>query len=106
LTRRNKTRQGDGGPGNTGGLNSFALALDGTAFPWAIGSRYHVSAVHQGQGNAGGDDEQRFAAAVEYAIRLNDELSVTPLIEWVDFHDADGSDGTDRDYLTAGLSVV
>jgi hypothetical protein len=104
FTRRKKTRDGDGGPGNTGGFDSVAGGLDGT-FPWAPGFRYHFSTAHLGQGVGGGDDESRFAIAAEYAIAVTDDLSITPLVEWVDFHDADGTDGTNRDYLTGGLGL-
>lgn len=106
LTRRRKTRRADGGPGNTGGFDSIAAGLDGGTFPWAPGLRYHVSVVHQGQGIGGGEDERRLAAAVEYAIPMTERLTITPLVEWVDFHDADGTDGTDRHYLTGGLGLA
>jgi len=40
-----------------------------------------------------------------YENKINKDIMVTPLLEYVSFNDADGTDGQDRSYLTAALGV-
>jgi len=106
FTRRTKTREGAGGPGNTGGFSSFAVSLDGGGFPALAGLRYHAAYVHQDNDTADAEDETRLAFAAEWAIAVNDKIAVTPLVEYVRFDDADGTLDQDRWYFTAGVGIT
>jgi hypothetical protein len=115
--RRGRRRLSDGGPSNTESLESFAVALDGAEIRALPGFRYHIGGVRQAVDRVNDeddnalprdeiDDEYRFAAAGEWAIKLNRNLTVTPLLEYVRFWNAEGIRGEDRDYLTASGLVT
>lgn len=106
FTRRSKTREGSGGPGNTGDLASFAVAIDGGEYPSLPGFRYHIGYTHLGNETANASDEGRFAIGAEYAVEINKDLTLTPLVEYVNFSDADGTNGQDRFYLTTALGAA
>lgn len=106
ITRRDRPRQADGGPGNTGDFSSFAVGLDGGGFKALPGFRYHLAYVHQGNGLDTEQDEKGFAVGAEYEIGITDDIGVTPLIEYVNLTDADGVDDQDRFYLTGALALT
>ena len=106
FTRRRKTREGDGGPGNTGGFSSFAVSLDGGEFPGLKGFAYHAAWVHQGNDTADATSETRFAVNGAYEFTLPGDITVQPFVEYVTFDDADGTRDQDRDYLTAALGFT
>ena len=100
----------EGGPSNTRGFESFTLALDGYDFPQAQGLRYQLAVAKQGvdsvlddDGNEIADtaDEYRVAAAAEWAVGVTEDITVTPLLEYVHFWNGGGIDGEERDYVTA-----
>ena len=103
ITRRERTREADGGPGNTGGLESFALAIDGEDLPVSGNLRYHVGYAHLSSDTT--EDEDRFAIGAEWGLAVSDDVTVTPLVEYVYFDNAGGTDGEERDYLTGSLLV-
>ncbi len=117
FTDRDRPRRWKGGPSNTGSLESLAVALDGSEFEGIPGLRYHVALVNQetnrlldDQGNVtegdGVADENGFVVALEHAIAVSDDLTLTPLIEWARFHDNGGTEGVERDYLTLGVGAA
>lgn len=106
FTRRRKPRRGDGGPGNTGDLGSFAVALDGGDFKALPGFRYHIGFVRLGNETADADDETRFAIGAEHAWEINKDWGLVTLVEYVKFGDADGTPGQDRFYLTGSALVT
>ena len=82
----------------------------GEALPMAEGLRYHLGFARQkvdrvlddsGAPVADIDDEHRAAAAIEWAYRASEDVTVTPLLEYVRFWNAGGLGSEDRDYLTA-----
>ena len=101
ITRRERTRSGDGGPGNTGSLESFALALDGDGLPVPGDLRYHIGYVSLASDTT--EDEDRFAVGAEWGFAVTDDVTLTPLLEYVHFENAGGVDGADRDYVTGSL---
>jgi len=103
ITQRDRTREADGGPGNTGTLESFALAIDGEDLPVPGSLRYHVGYVHLASETT--EDEDRFAIGAEWGLAVTDAVTVTPLVEYVYFTNAGGTDGEDRDYLTGSVLV-
>lgn len=104
--RRKKTREGDGGPGNTGDFSSFAIAVDGENFQFAPGFHYHAAFAHHANDTNGVEDEQRFALGGSYDFTLPGAVGITPMIEYVKFNDADGTANQDRDYLTLALGFT
>ncbi len=106
FTRRKKTRQGDGGPGNTGEFSSFAVSLDGREFPALPGFRYHAAYVHHANDTVDAESESRFAVNGSYEFALPGDITVQPFVEYVRFDDADGTAGQDRSYLTAALAFI
>ena len=116
-TNRGRTRLGDGGPSNTESLESFAVALDGEEIQALPGFRYHIGGVRQAVDRVNDedgnplpgdeiDDEYRFAAAGEWEIEIDEDLSITPLLEYVRFWNAEGTQDEDRDYVTAAGLVA
>lgn len=116
-TNRGRTRLGDGGPSNTESLESFAVALDGEEIQALPGFRYHIGGARQAVDRVNDedgnpltgdeiDDEYRFAAAGEWEIEIDEDLSVTPLLEYVRFWNAEGTQDEDRDYVTAAGLVA
>ena len=101
ITRRERTRGADGGPGNTGSLESFALALDGEGLPVPGDLRYHIGYVDLASDDT--EDERRYTIGAEWGIPVTEDVTLTPLVEYVHFEDAGGVDGADRDYVTGSL---
>ena len=106
FTRRKKTREGDGGPGNTGDFSSFAASLDGGEFPGLPGFRYHAAYVHHANDTTGAESESRFAINAAHEFALPGDVTAQPFIEYVRFDDADGTQDQDRTYLTAALGFT
>ncbi len=104
ITRRERTRKSDGGVGNTEDFSSFAVALDGSKLPGVPDLSYHLAYINQGNGETETEDQTGVAFALEYPITLS-EVTVTPLVEYVHFNDADGSPDMERRYLTTSLSA-
>lgn len=103
FTRRQKTRQAAGGPGNTGDFSSFALSLDGNGFEKLAGFGYHIAYVQHTNDTANSADETRFAIGGRYEFKLPGDIAVQPLVEYVRFDDADGTANQDRSYVTTAL---
>jgi len=114
FTNRGRVRETDGGPSNTESPESFTVAVDGGDFAALPGFRYHVGFAHQAvdlvlddNGAPLGDiaDEERIAVAGEWAIEVDEDVTVTPLLEYVRFWNAQGMADQDRNYLTAATQV-
>ena len=103
ITRRERTREADQGPGNTSTLESFAFAIDGEELPVPGSLRYHVGYARLQSENT--EDESRFAIGAEWGIPVTDDITLTPLVEYVHFDNAGGVDGADRDYVTGSLGA-
>ncbi|MGF1639641.1 MAG: hypothetical protein ACFCUO_01685 [Rhodospirillales bacterium] len=115
-TSRTRVKTNQGGPSNTESLQSFAIAIDGADIAALPGLRYQIGFLHQdvdrvvdenGVALSGSEtaDENRVVVAGEWAIGVTDAITVTPLLEWVRFWNAEGFDGEDRNYLTAALQL-
>jgi hypothetical protein len=104
ITRRKKTREGDGGPGNTGDFSSYALSLDGGNFPDLPGFSYHAAYVHHANDTATADNESRYALGASYEFKLPGDIAVQPMFEYISFSDADGAADQDRSYATAAFA--
>lgn len=103
ITRRGRTTAADGGPGNTGDLPSFAIALDGGSLPLYESLDYHIAYTRQAKGDGDTGTLQGFVAGAQATIPLTGELGMTPLVEWARFDNFAGVRGADRTVWTAAL---
>lgn len=118
ITQRGRTRVEEGGPGNTEALESFTVALDGGDFPETMlgavfpgqspvkGLAYHLGFVSQAAGDGDSARENGFVASVEHKIPLGMAVSLEPVVEYAHFFDANGVEGQDRFYASAGATAV
>jgi len=101
ITNRGRTNLAAGGPANTEFPESVVVALDGEDVPGIEGLRYHVALARLAVD--AGDDELRATAGAEWSFALNDDVTMTPLVEYVRFWNAGGVGTEDRNYLTLSL---
>ncbi len=100
--KRGRTREADGGPGNTGSMESFAVALDIEQ----EGLLVHLGAVQMttdyledDEGNVlAEDDEARAVAAAEFAVADG----LTALVEYAHFSNFGGEKDIDAQVFTVG----
>ena len=105
FTRRGPLRRADGGPANTGDPRSFNLALDSDEFVVAPGLRTHLGFLRQARGTVNDAAETGVAAGVAYDLELAEDWAIMPLLEYVRFRDAGGTDGARARYLTGGVEL-
>jgi hypothetical protein len=118
FTNRGRTRLEDGGPSNTEALESFAIALNGGDFPKTLfgdtfpgkspvdGLTYQLAMVSQAAGDGSDSRETGVVASLAHKIPITGAVVLEPLVEYAYFFDADGTDGQDRYYVTAGATAV
>jgi len=118
ITKRGRTSVEDGGPGNTEALESFAIAIDGGDFPETLfgntfpgespvkGLTYQLAFVSQAAGDGSDSRENGVVASVAHQVPIGKMVSLEPLVEFAYFMDADGVDGQDRYYATAGATAL
>lgn len=97
---RGRLRLSDGGPSNTGRLNSFVVGLSGEKPFGFQGLSYHASFVSQAV--TGADAERGVALALKYEWK-NGDLTITPLIEFANFWNYEGDPDVARWYLTTSV---
>lgn len=114
ITKQGQTSRSDGGPGNTGSLDNFALSYDGQDVP-ILGMpilQYQLGFISQGAGEDGDARQYGFVAGAAitipldrdpYATVANRYQSLQPLIEYAHFENWTGMEGATADYLTLGL---
>jgi hypothetical protein len=119
ITSRGRTHKEDGGPSNTESLDSFAISLDGGELPLTLfgdtvpgespvsGLTYQIAFISQAAGEGSDSRENGVVASLadEFPI-ANKALKLQPLVEFSYFFDADGVDGQDRFYATAGATAI
>lgn len=103
ITNRGRTRQAAGEPGNTESPESFALAIDGEEVPGLDGLRYHLGYAFLSAENA--STEHRFAIATEWGYDLGNGVTLTPLLEYGHFANADSNANESRNYITGSLGA-
>lgn len=118
IKNRGRTRREDGGPGNTESLESFAVAIDGGDFPETLfgdtfpgqspvkGLTYQLAFVSQAAGEGSDSRENGLVASVAHQFPIGQMVKLEPLVEYAYFFDADGVDGQDRYYVTAGATAL
>ena len=98
---RGRVHLGDGGPGNTSGLESFVIGLDAIDVPGADGLRYHLAFAQLTRENMRA--EKRLVVSVEWAQAMGNGVTLTPLVEYVRFWHAGGDADESRHYITASI---
>ncbi|PZW48776.1 hypothetical protein C8P66_104193 [Humitalea rosea] len=86
--RRNTRDQG--GAGNTGQMDSVAVALDGDHFGWLPGLSYHASVLSRGAGRDGTAREWGVAGALRYDLAWTETLRTLVFAEAAAFRNAGG----------------
>ncbi|MZR29143.1 hypothetical protein [Sneathiella litorea] len=103
-TQRGPLRLSDGGAGNTENFSSFAVALDGN-FQKLPGFRYHLGLSSLGAGEDGNDRQLGYAIGGEYAFNIGEDVTLSPMAEYVYFDNYGGIDNDTAKYFTAGLAL-
>jgi hypothetical protein len=103
VKKRGRTRLSNGGPSNTGKLESFSLTLQGSEIPWLSGLTYNVGFASQRAGR-GGRSERDYVAGLTYAFRLFADLDSELLAEYAYLDNANG-EAEDRQYLTLSSAI-
>jgi len=88
--RFSRNSRGQGGPGNTGRLNSWALALDGDQMAWLPGFTYHAAILSRGAGRDGTAREWGYAIGAQQTITWNEEWRTLLFAEAVQFRNSGG----------------
>lgn len=101
---RGPLEKSDGGLANTEDLSSFAIALDG-GFSDLEGFRYHVGFSALSEGSDGEDHQFGYAAGVEYNFNINEDLTATPLFEYVYLDNYEGIEGDNAHFATAAFGL-
>jgi len=88
--RYERTSAAVGGPGNTGRLNNFSVALDGDRFAWLPNFSYHLALLSRGPGQDGTARELGLAAGARYEHVWTRDLRTLFFFEYVQFNNAGG----------------
>jgi hypothetical protein len=86
--RRNTLQQG--GAGNTGTFDNFAIALDGDRIGWLPDFAYHLALLSRAHGKDGTLREWGYAAGARYQLRWTPEVGTLFFGEHVEFRNAGG----------------
>jgi len=98
-TERPELELADGGPGNTEGLESFAVSFDGAL---DNGFGYSVGYSQLAAGLPGEADQRSLVAGVNYTRAINDKYETDLFAEVASVDGVDGVDGAERTLYTAG----
>lgn len=102
-TERPALELADGGPGNTEGLESYAVSLDGqleSGFGYSFGYRSLAAA------QPGDEAETGLVGGLSYSFASDSDVSTDVFAEAASFDNADGVANAQRTYYTAGLTVT
>ena len=103
--RPTRFRKSQGGPSNTGGFDSYDIALDGSRIPGLQELRYHLGFTQEGVSQPGEHTETGYTAAVSYEFRLTRRIFATPFVEYAHFNNFAGVANETRDYAIAAVEI-
>lgn len=112
FTGRERLHVSDGGPGNTDLPESFSVALDAAEIEGLPGLALRTSVLRQAAGDGDSSSQWAISFGGAWEIALDDDWTVTPVIDYVHSWDAigvgaaEGVSGADEDVVTAGVSVA
>ncbi|MGI9479134.1 MAG: hypothetical protein ACR2PI_20690 [Hyphomicrobiaceae bacterium] len=103
---RGRLDRSGGGPGNTGDLSSFAIAVDGRQLPWfSPNFTYHVGYAHLAPGEGDQDGSDAFVlGARQTGIKVGSDVEVALIGEVAYVSNVEG-DGDDITYYTLGAAA-
>lgn len=96
--RRNTLQQG--GSGNTGNLNNFAIALDGDSIGLLPNFTYHLAMLSRAHGKDGSLREWGWVAGARYRAQWTPQVATNFFVESVEFRNAGGG------VVTPGQEVI
>ncbi len=102
VTNRHRTRHSAGGAGNAENFSNFSLALAGNDIKALPGLRYNLAWTSRDSDGAGEKTERGIVGGLQFGAKLG-SVDVTPLIEWANFDNREGTSGKDANYLTTAL---
>lgn len=89
--RYSRNTLSQGGPGNNGRLENFAIALDGDDMPFLPNFAYHLAVVSRAPGKDGTRREWGYAAGARYRAQWNASIATNFFAEFVQFQPAGGA---------------
>lgn len=105
FTNRGRTYLGDGGAGNTGRLDNFAVTLFGEEIPSLPGFKYNIGYRHLSAGRGDYGDENGFIAGVSKETEIGNDTKLGLLGEVAYFDNYGGTDEK-ATYATLGASLA
>lgn len=103
---RGTTDKIDGGVGNTEDFTSYAVTLDGENVAGLEGLGYRIAYIRQAPGRGDETDEKGFSVALSHGFGLGAGVTLSPMVEFVRFDDAEGVSGQDRDFVTVAADLA
>ena len=111
-----RTRLGDGGPGNTEGFDSYFVTYDASAVPVLPGGlNYRVGYIYNAAGIGDTGHEEGYSLGVVAPIPISGRsalesassqyIAISALGEYAHFNNFGGVGGVDHDYITAGFEA-
>lgn len=104
VLRPGRARRSDGGAGNTGSLDNFAVSLTGAHMPLLKGLSYTLGWSRQEHGDDGTLNETSYVAGLMWEYPLTRRVTVIPMVEYAHVKNQGGADLT-ADYITVGLGA-
>lgn len=95
-----------GGASNTGSLDSYTFALRGEKPPVLEGLKYQVSYTRQDVSLEGEKAEEGFSVGAGYQFAVNEDLSITPFVEYATFDNLGGTANYDASYWVGGVATA
>lgn len=106
VIRPKRLKESDGGISNTGQLNNFSFALEGSKLANIEGLGYALGYARQRGSEAGGElNETSFVAGLYWEVPLGARMTLTPLVEYVRQLHRQGTD-QNVNYFTVGASLA
>ena len=102
--RPGRAHRSDGGVGNTGELDNFAVSLGGYDIPHLKGFRYNLGWSRQKRSNEDEQNENALVAGFAWEYPLTSRITVVPLFEYAHVSNQGGADVT-ADYITVGIGA-
>jgi hypothetical protein len=105
FNNRGRTHLSDGGAGNTGRLDNFAVTLSGEEIPSMPGFKYNIGYRHLSAGDGDYGDENGVIAGVSKETEIGEGLTLGLLAE-IAYFDNYGGANENATYATLGASLA
>ena len=81
-------------------------ALDGTKLPWLGDTTYHVGFIRQAVRGDGVAPQYGLAVGLQRGFGLSNDVTITPILEYVHLWNNDGTPGQRQHFFTSGVEVT